>query len=824
MAFLEFSNISKGYPGVQALANVSFTVEKGAVHGLMGENGAGKSTLIRVLSGDQAADGGNILIDGEEQRYGSVRDAFHAGVIVIHQELQLVPELTVAENLWLGRFPAKGGIIHSKRLIETVRSKLEEIGIDVDPSAKVASLSIGARQMVEIAKAVMLDARVIALDEPTSSLSSRESEILFSLIDRLKAKGTVILYVSHRLDEIFRLCDSLTVLRDGKLAAHHPQIAETTREQIISEMVGREISNVWGWRERALSDVRLEIKGLSGSRLPNPISFSVRQGEILGFFGLIGAGRSEMARLLYGADTRHQGQVTIDGIAVSPNNPKAAINAGMVLCPEDRKFDGIVQGRSIEENIAISSRRHFSPFGILSPRQEAALADRFIAKLRVRTPSRKQDIINLSGGNQQKVILGRWLSEQGIKVLVIDEPTRGIDVGAKSEIYEILYELAAGGMAIVVISSELPRSHGHFRSHHGDVPGQGGGQCRSSGFRRAQHPDGSASRQERRRHPLEPGIRTMNSLKKILLGEQGLVVIFTAAFVIVSLFVPNFLTERNMLGLLQSVVTIGIVACTMMFCLASRDFDLSVGSIVAFSGMIAVMVSNATGSIPVGLLAALLCGAVVGFVNGIVIARFRINALITTLATMQIVRGLALIASDGRAVGINDPDFYQLALSRFLTVPTPIWIMLILFILFGFVLNRTVFGKNTLAIGGNPEASRLAGVNVVNMRIWIFALQGLVCGIAGILLASRITSGQPNAATGLELSVISACVLGGVSLAGGRAAMSGVIVGVLIMGIAENVMNLLNIQAFYQYVVRGLILLIAVLLDNLRSSAAGRRG
>ncbi|EJC75867.1 L-arabinose ABC transporter permease AraH [Rhizobium hidalgonense] len=316
----------------------------------------------------------------------------------------------------------------------------------------------------------------------------------------------------------------------------------------------------------------------------------------------------------------------------------------------------------------------------------------------------------------------------------------------------------------------------------------------------------------------------MNSLKKILLGEQGLVVIFAAAFVIVSLFVPNFLTERNMLGLLQSVVTIGIVACTMMFCLASRDFDLSVGSIVAFSGMVAVMASNATGSIPVGLLAALLCGAVVGFVNGIVIARFRINALITTLATMQIVRGLALIASDGRAVGINDPAFYQLALSRFLNVPTPIWIMLLLFVLFGFVLNRTVFGKNTLAIGGNPEASRLAGVNVVNMRIWIFALQGLVCGIAGILLASRITSGQPNAATGLELSVISACVLGGVSLAGGRAAMSGVIVGVLIMGIAENVMNLLNIQAFYQYVVRGLILLIAVLLDNLRSSAAGRRG
>jgi len=315
----------------------------------------------------------------------------------------------------------------------------------------------------------------------------------------------------------------------------------------------------------------------------------------------------------------------------------------------------------------------------------------------------------------------------------------------------------------------------------------------------------------------------MAFLKRLLLGEQGLLVIFVVAFAAVSLLVPNFLTERNMLGLFQSVVTIGIVACTMMFCLASRDFDLSVGSSVAFSGMVAVMASNASGSIIVGLIAALLCGAVVGLLNGLVIAKLKINALITTLATMQIVRGLALISSDGRAVGINDPGFYQLALSKFLGIPTPIWIMVILFCLFGFVLNRTVFGRNVLAIGGNPEASRLAGVNVDTMRILIFSIQGLVCAIAGILLASRITSGQPNAALGLEMSTISACVLGGVSLAGGRAAITGVVVGVLILGIAENAMNLLNIQAFYQYLVRGLILLLAVLLDNVRSTGLGRK-
>ncbi|MDX3927663.1 MAG: L-arabinose ABC transporter ATP-binding protein AraG [Shinella sp.] len=459
-SFLEFHNISKGYPGVQALSDVSFTVEKGAVHGLMGENGAGKSTLIRILSGDQKADTGEIRIDGVRQDYASARDAFDAGVIVIHQELQLVPELTVAENLWLGRFPGRFGVIDWNTLLSTVKRKLDDIGIDIDPAAKVGTLSIGARQMVEIAKAVMLDARVIALDEPTSSLSSRESEILFELIGRLKAQGKVILYISHRLDEVFRLCDSLTVLRDGKLAAHHSDLAMATRDRIISEMVGREISNIWGWRARPVGDVRLKVKELSGRKLPVPASFEVRAGEILGIFGLIGAGRSELTRLIFGADNRHSGSVEIDGKTASSSTPQQAIRSGIVLCPEDRKFDGILQGRSIEENIAISSRRHFSPFGILNKRREAELAETFIKKLRVRTPSRKQDIINLSGGNQQKVILGRWLSEQGVRVLVIDEPTRGIDVGAKSEIYEILYELAASGMAILVISSELPEVMG----------------------------------------------------------------------------------------------------------------------------------------------------------------------------------------------------------------------------------------------------------------------------------------------------------------------------------------------------------------------------
>ncbi|GBU09434.1 L-arabinose ABC transporter permease [Gammaproteobacteria bacterium] len=313
----------------------------------------------------------------------------------------------------------------------------------------------------------------------------------------------------------------------------------------------------------------------------------------------------------------------------------------------------------------------------------------------------------------------------------------------------------------------------------------------------------------------------MNTLKKILLGDQGLVIIFAIALAIVWICVPHFGTQRNMLGLLQSVVTIGMIACTMMFCLAARDFDLSVGSTVAFTGMIAVITANSTGSLLIGILAALIGGVLVGWFNGIIIAKFKVNALITTLAMMQIVRGLALIISDGRAVGVDDPNFYELALFKIAGIPIPVIVMGIFFIIFGIILNNTVFGRNTLAIGGNPDASRLAGIDVDKMRIIIFTLQGLACAVAGIILASKITSGQPNAATGLELSVISACVLGGVSLAGGKATMSGVLVGVMIMGIAENAINLLQIPTFYQHLVRGIILLLAVMLDNLRSTAFG---
>ncbi|GLS21075.1 arabinose import ATP-binding protein AraG [Labrys miyagiensis] len=457
---LAFTDISKSFPGVKALQNISFSVPGGSVHGLLGENGAGKSTLIKILGGDITPDTGAIVLEGQQQNYTSVMGAMTAGIAVVHQELQLVPELSVGENLTLGRFPNKGGVVSFRDLHARARKALAEVGGGIDSRAKIASLSIGQRQMVEIAKAIMFEAKVIALDEPTSSLSSTESEVLFALVDKLRAQGKIILYVSHRLDEIFRLCNGCTILRDGKFAFHAESMEGLTRDDIVRAMVGREIADIWGWRGRDQGQTRLSVDGVTGRRLSRPASFDIKAGEILGLFGLIGAGRSELFRLVYGADPIWNGSVGVDGKKVSARNPKRSITIGAMFCPEDRKADGIVQGQSVAENIVISTRRNFSPFGLLSRTKEKAVAEDYVQKLRVRTPSIRQNIVNLSGGNQQKTILARWLAENELKVLLVDEPTRGIDVGAKAEIYAILYDLAARGVAIGVISSDLPEVMG----------------------------------------------------------------------------------------------------------------------------------------------------------------------------------------------------------------------------------------------------------------------------------------------------------------------------------------------------------------------------
>jgi L-arabinose transport system ATP-binding protein len=452
---LGFDHVSMEFPGVKALDDVSFSVNAGSIHALMGENGAGKSTLLKILSGAYTPSSGALAIDGRPQAFHDTSDALAAGIAVIYQELHLVPEMSVAENLFLGHLPQRFGVVDRRALADAARKQLELIGEAIDPWTKVGRLSLAQRQMVEIAKALTRGARIIAFDEPTSSLSDREVRRLFTIIRDLRARGCAVLYVSHRMEEIFELGDRITILRDGRHVETN-ELATLTRDVVVQRMVGRQLADIYHYTPRPPTGDGLVVAGLLGPGLAEPCSFTAHAGEILGFFGLIGAGRSELLRLLFGATAKTAGRVTLGGQELDFAAPRDAIEAGIVLCPEDRKKDGIIPVRSVLENTNLSARRRRARGGILIDETwEQANAKQRCEQLRVKTPSVRQLIRNLSGGNQQKVILGRWLSET-VKVILLDEPTRGIDIGTKSEIYTIMQDLARQGVCVIVVSSELP--------------------------------------------------------------------------------------------------------------------------------------------------------------------------------------------------------------------------------------------------------------------------------------------------------------------------------------------------------------------------------
>ena len=454
-AYLELDGISMSFPGVRALDGVSLQVRAGEVHGLMGENGAGKSTLLKVLSGVNQPQAGTLHLNGTAHRFANTRSAIDAGIAIIYQELHLVPELTVAENLLLGQLPNRLGVLDRRALIRRAMEELARLGQAIDPRTPVKRLSIGQRQMIEIGKALMRDARVIAFDEPTSSLSARETDNLFRIIKTLRAEGRAIIYVTHRMEEVDALCDRVTVFRDGKHIETFESMASLDHHRLITAMVGRPIADVYGYRPRPAGEVLLEAKGLLGPGLAQPASFAARRGEIVGFFGLVGAGRSELMKLIYGATRASAGHVELGGRRVDFASPRDAVRAGIALCPEDRKQEGIVAIASVADNLNLSARRHSCRAGfLLDARRERELTQDYIRKLAIKTRNGDTAIGTLSGGNQQKVILSRWLAEH-IEVFLMDEPTRGIDVGARAEIYHLLYELAEAGRSVLMVSSDL---------------------------------------------------------------------------------------------------------------------------------------------------------------------------------------------------------------------------------------------------------------------------------------------------------------------------------------------------------------------------------
>lgn len=454
-AALEFRGVGKQFPGVRALDDVSFVVSGGEVRALIGENGAGKSTLLKILAGDLRPDSGKLLVDGEPAQFATPRDSQNAGIAIIHQELQLAPNLSVAENLLLGAMPRRMGLLDRAAMHSTATAILARLGEKFDAATRVGDLSIGKRQMVEIGRALLRDARVIAFDEPTSSLSAPEIETLKLIIRQLREEGRAIVYVSHRMEEIFELADSVTVLRDGRHVRDWPTIDGVDQPALISAMAGRTIEDIYRYRPRATGLEALEVTQLSGPGLAAPASLTVARGEIVGLFGLVGAGRTELLKLIFGATRSSGGSVTANGIELLPGDPRAAIAAKVALCPEDRKDEGIIPLASVAENIALAKRNLGARSALLETASERTTAIAMVDRLRIKAASPEVAIGTLSGGNQQKTIIARWLVADA-EILLFDEPTRGIDVGARSEIYAELYTLAEAGRTILFASSDLP--------------------------------------------------------------------------------------------------------------------------------------------------------------------------------------------------------------------------------------------------------------------------------------------------------------------------------------------------------------------------------
>ncbi len=452
--FFEMRGICKSFPGVKALDNVGFSVEEGEIRALVGENGAGKSTLMKILNGNYKKDSGEILIDGAPVNITNPQIADSLGITIIFQELNLVDELSIAENIFAGRLSQKGKLINWKEINSKASELLERISFDTDPTRLVGSLTVAEKQMVEIAKALSRNSRIILMDEPSATLTKKELDALFEIIRDLKKQGIAVIYISHRMEEIFQICESVTVMRDGQIIGTR-QVADITSDELVEMMVGREVNSAYPKRNVEVGEEVLRVENLCRRDRQQNVSFSLRKGEVLGIAGLVGAGRTEIMRAVFGVDYIHSLDVYVKGQKVKITDPASAKKHGIAFLTEDRKIEGLTLDFTVKSNIVSANLPSIRKGLFTNNKAENAIADEYIEKIRIKTPTRNQKVGNLSGGNQQKVVVGKWLNAEP-DILIMDEPTRGIDVGAKREIYEIINDLVAQGKSVILISSELP--------------------------------------------------------------------------------------------------------------------------------------------------------------------------------------------------------------------------------------------------------------------------------------------------------------------------------------------------------------------------------
>jgi rhamnose transport system ATP-binding protein len=838
---IELCGITKRFGPVDVLSNVDLSLYPGRVHSLAGENGAGKSTLVKILGGIHQPDGGRILRDGAETAISDAADARRLGIAVIHQHPAVFPDLSVAENVFVGRQPRGVNGIDWSAMTRRARELLFGLQIDIDPGLPVKLLSIAERQTVEIAKALSIDAKVLVMDEPTSTISSREVHRLFEMVERLKEQGVAILFISHFIDEILGLGDEVTILRSGKRVMTGPT-ASLTAAETVRQMIGTEPSAFFPKEETRIGEPVVSVSNLSGAGFVEDISFEVRSGEILGFFGLVGAGRSEVAQMLFGLTRPDQGEIRLNGQIVRLRSSRDATRLGISLVPEDRHQQGLVLPFPIRANETLPILRRLSNgMGLVDRVKENEIAQRFTGQMRVVASGVEQLTNTLSGGNQQKVLIGKWLIPAP-RVLILDQPTRGVDVGAKAEIHRIISKLAAQGLAVILISddaqevigmadrilvfragrivaesgrasfdreamllaaAQAARDYGGQATDYADLGGKG--------KKEAEEGTKGTDRERGRVRNAESG--WLSKLMRV--RELGLVVALLLIGLGITLREPRFLDGANLEQVALSATLVCIVALGEALVIIARQIDLSVGAMVATSAFVAAdwLQQNPNGSILVVFLIGCLVGGALGAFNALLVTGFRIPAIVATLGTLAMYRGGVIVLAGGRQISATAlPDSYgAIARAHFAGVPALVWLALLFTVGFGLAARFTRAGRNIYALGSNQESAKFAGIDDRRHIALLFVLSGFLCGLVGVLWGARFGTVDAVIAPELHFQAISAAVVGGVSIFGGSGSVYGAALGAVIFAVLQNGIQLLGINRFWLQAVLGAAIVATVL-------------
>lgn len=807
---LEMRGITKSYGGVRVLDDVSFDCRAGEVHGLVGENGAGKSTLMRILAGAAAADAGEIRLGGEPLKLRGPHDALARGIGIVYQEFMLVPNLSVAENLFLGVEPTRRfGLLDRRRLDSDTRLLLERTRLRVSPGNTIASLAVEQQQKLEIAKTLVAPLRVLVFDEPTAALGEHETEELFGLIDRLREEGTTIVYISHRLDELFRVAERVTVLKDGRHVVT-TECAAVTKGDLIRYMVGREVSSLFPARAGEPGEIVLEARELGKEGAFAGVTFSVRSGQIVGIAGLAGSGRTELGRVLAGLAVPSAGELLLEGKPVRFRGTRDAIRQGVILSPQDRKAEGLALDRPAHENITLASLRRLARPIWMNParlRRFAVEAARGVALSREYLT---REAGQLSGGNQQKVMLGRALASRP-RLLVLDEPTRGVDVGAKADIYNVIHEQAERGAAVVVISSELVELVGLSDAvvvmRRGAPPALLEDEISEEAILHAAFDESASSAAagaapvSARRAAGAAAIRRLR-LQEAFMPVAALVVLFVAA----ALLSGDFLGKTNLENLGPQAVPLGLLALGQMLVILTGGIDLSVGSAVTVANLVsAEILTRMPSGAWLAFVASIALGAAIGSVNaGLVV--LRMPPFLATFAMLSILQGAAYVGFPA-SVGPVPQSFWKVASAQLGPVSWATLFVIALFVVTWVVLKRTRTGRHLFALGADPAATRSRGIRTNRLLLLVYVCSGICAALTGIYLSARVGGGLPNSGQGMELDAIAAVVVGGASLYGGRATVLGTAAGVAILSVIDDIFNLVGVNTFYQEIFKGGIIL-----------------